>query len=986
MRDVGVAPEESRPRRRTARWLSVGVVLLAVAGGLLTVMNVDVPPPPGEYPAEEPTETPSPAPLRVTLDPPRVPAGTDAVRVSASCQVPTAFVVSDAFPYNTALEPTAGGGVSGEVELERNISPGTYRVLVSCEDGSGSAQVGSAELVITKGPATPTPSAQARIATTYVTLAQAQPDAWRAHPSATATAGGDEPDDIPYVFTVTHELRVPADDPDVAAMRSGAAARYPDMFAVTRLGWVTPDSNSSRMPIVFAAPVVRLERGASEAVVTFTGRTYGFADPDDGGLIGVDFSPPDGEDMLPLTAHEIVVSATGWTVSGTRGSPPLSQDRHHLRMNARSSMRAAFLRDGQTGSVAGYLLDGGAITSYIEGSEPDSSPEEQPEVELLPRSWTALQTVSEVAAWLALLYALVRALGGAWWRRRRNWVCAAMPLAVSVLLVVLSGSGFLEGGSLAVTAMAVLTFGLPLLSVVSAARALSDTRPTLVGAGAVALAGIVLLLWALWMLTGNAVVLWGPVAVAVATGVVAAVPRWRRALPVVALGTLAVGALMAGRIAVDGIVPGHAVWFALYVVFMSVLAIGWVTEASHRWSTRTAAACAVAVPVPLGVVYYAASSEWTTTHMTADQLESILTPVYFFATYGVLLLALAALLVRVRRIGQESAALTSTIAFHTAVFFLLMLSWQAAGSTEYFGPALLLAWAGIAWLLPRADAAGPAALTPVSATEHRTLVRDMIRRRSVRLSLTGLLRQGPASDGSPAAFEEQRAALERAGDEHAGPLDSDYALATVAGRTPWQNALAALAMGTLLSLPFSTVRIIVSADTWRSGSTDALTALLALISLPALCMIFGYFYPRVRGDNPIAKSMALLVAALLVELPVYVQTLAAVTATPPSTTAPVPAADEALIGTLVAVGNIAVVSIGLGLWWEWRLMRLAGEPWARIRSIRTLRTLGPPLAAAAIAIATTAATALVNNVIAPLPTAQVGEAGNQSTPSPTPRP
>ncbi|MGI5290811.1 hypothetical protein ACQEVF_46890 [Nonomuraea polychroma] len=73
----------------------------------------------------------------------------------------------------------------------------------------------------------------------------------------------------------------------------------------------------------------------------------------------------------------------------------------------------------------------------------------------------------------------------------------------------------------------------------------------------------------------------------------------------------------------------------------------------------------------------------------------------------------------------------------------------------------------------------------------------------------------------------------------------------------------------------------------------------------------------------------------------------------------------------------------LGLWWEWRLMRLAGEPWARVRSIRTLRTLGPPLAAAAIA--TTAATALVNNVIAPLPTGQVGEAGNQSTPSPTPR-
>jgi hypothetical protein len=41
-------------------------------------------------------------------------------------------------------------------------------------------------------------------------------------------------------------------------------------------------------------------------------------------------------------------------------------------------------------------------------------------------------------------------------------------------------------------------------------------------------------------------------------------------------------------------------------------------------------------------------------------------------------------------------------------------------------------------------------------------------------------------------------------------------------------------------------------------------------------------------------------------------------------------------GVGVAVGNIAVVSIGLGLWWEWRLMWLAGEPWARIRNLRSL--------------------------------------------------
>ncbi|TMR15814.1 hypothetical protein ETD86_26495 [Nonomuraea turkmeniaca] len=963
----------------------MGVVLLAAAGGLLAVTRMDVPPLPDEYATAEPTDIESPAPLRVTLDPPQVPAGTDAVRVSASCPTPTAVAVSDAFPDNMSLTRDATG-VSGEVELEEKLSPGRYRVIVSCDDD---IQVGSAQLVVTKGTATPTPSAPARIATTYVTLTQAPPGAWRTHPLAETTTSRDvEPDDIPYEFTVKHELRVPADDPDVAALRLGAGAALPDLFAEARLGMVVPDANSHELPVVFAAPAVQLERGSSQAVVTFTGRTYGFADPDRGGLVGVEFSLPDGEDVLPLTAHELVVSATGWTVGGTRGSPPLSQDRHNLRIDARSSMKAAFLKDGQAGPVAGYLTYEGTISSYIDGSEPYDALIVRPETEFLPRSWTALRNVSAVAALLVLLYALVRALGGAWWRRRRNWMFMVIPLVIYVAILSPPGVFVLDEWSGTGIVMATLIASLPLLSLVSATRAVRNGRPGLVAAGAAAATGILLLLWALWMLTRNSAVLWVAVAVAVATGVVAALPRWRRALPALALVTLAAGTLLAGRVVADGIVPGPMVWFALLAVSLSVLAIGWVTQASHRWSVRAAALCAVTVPVTIGVQSYAVLPEWSTVGWPAERLGQILASISSFAMGGALLLAMAALIVRVRRIGQDIAAVSATTAYYTALLFLLLLRGPAAVYTEYFGLTLLLAWAGIAWLLPRATAAGTVTATPVSATpvsedEHRTLVRDMIRRRSVRLSLTGLLRQGPAADSSPDTFEEQRAALERASDERAGPVDSDHALATVAGRTPWQNALAALAMGTLLSLPFSTVRIMVSADSWRSGDIRLLLAGLALISLPALSMIFGYFYPRVRGGNPIAKSLALLVAALLAELPLYVQTLATVTtpiATPQST------ADEALIGTLVAIGNIAAVSIGLGLWWEWRLMRLAGEPWARVRSVRMLRTLGAPLIAVAIAIATTAATALVNNVIAPLPTTQVGNAGEQSTPSPTSRP
>ncbi|WP_127932216.1 hypothetical protein [Nonomuraea polychroma] len=190
-------------------------------------------------------------------------------------------------------------------------------------------------------------------------------------------------------------------------------------------------------------------------------------------------------------------------------------------------------------------------------------------------------------------------------------------------------------------------------------------------------------------------------------------------------------------------------------------------------------------------------------------------------------------------------------------------------------------------------------------------------------------------------------------------------------------------MGALLSLPFSAVRVVESVETGQGEGRQLLAGALTVLSLPALCMVFGYFYPRVRGTTPIVKSLAFLAAAVFIQLPGIVGTLVvSMTADPnlADTTPPTP--KEALAAVLVAVGNIAVVSIGLGLWWEWRLMALAGEPWARLRDIRTLRALAAPLAAVAIAVATTATTVLVNNVIAPLPTVQAPAPNAENTPRP----
>ncbi|MFD0473158.1 hypothetical protein ACFQ0B_36535 [Nonomuraea thailandensis] len=572
-----------------------------------------------------------------------------------------------------------------------------------------------------------------------------------------------------------------------------------------------------------------------------------------------------------------------------------------------------------------------------------------------------------VAAGLTLLYSLARALGGAWWRRPRNGVLAALVVGGSGVSWFGSEAVSVEGAALAIVA------GVPALALHSTYRAARGHSDLPVQAAALfgALAGLVLAAWPLaasfgaWPAAGVLAVAAG------AAGVTVAVPGQRRRLPLAGLTLLAAGAMLSGMAVLSGLTPPHLLWQGLLVLGWAALVFGWVSEASHRWSAASAVRWVVAASVVLGVQVYAtimldSRSSWMT--LEWDDLLGVAGTVAFM---GVPLLALVMLVVRVRRLGQGPAGLTEPAAFHTAMFFLLLMRVQAGGPAS--GLLVLLVWAGVFVLLPppRAEL-----LRPVQPEEHRLLVRDLIKRRSARAALTALLRDPGEGDD----FEQRRQALEQAGDERDGPLDPDLALTTLAGRTPWQNGLASLGVGAVLSLPYSVVRIAESVRGQQSSATELAAAVLALLSLPVLSMVFGYFYPRVRGTHPIAKSLAFFLTALLVELPTYGYTL--VMATIAQSDLPVlelPTTDEALVGVLVAVGNIAVVSIGLGLWWEWRLMWLAGEPWGRIRDVRTLRALAAPLAAVAIAIATTAATALVSNVIAPLPSGPAVE----SSPAPS---
>ncbi|SDI96830.1 hypothetical protein [Nonomuraea jiangxiensis] len=963
------------PERASGRRAVLALLFVILLGGVWLITTVELPTAPEETPA---TDSAEPARVRVTLDPPDVPVGTKSVRVTAHCAHTDSGAIagSAAFSDTSTLDESSpgGDGVQADVELGKGLRAGAYEVTVLCY---GDSRLGTATLTVIGSAATPSPSKPQRTATTTIVLAEARPGAWRRHPDADFAIIDRTPDLGGQVFqlTVTHELRLPDDDPVVTALRAGAAGYSATTFVENRLGSVGADANSRVLSTVFTTPTIRVERGSGQAVVTFTGVEYGNYHSGDDSYVGIEFSPPADEGVPPLSAHEIVISAAGWMVAGVHGSPPLTQDRHYLRLDGDRPIRAAFVREGRTAAVAEYLIGDQQLGERMEEGR-DDAPQEEPIVradyEFLGRAGSALESTAWMAVSLAVVYCLARALGGQWWRRPRNWLLLAIPVAVFFLISQLT-----EWASW--TAFGLLGVGLPLLSLLSAARAVNSKSPLVAGAVAMAMAGVTLSIWGLVVVSGQAAAAWWLAAAAGLTAVAAAVPWWRRALPAVAFLVLGSGVLLAARALLTGIAPGIAVWQLLLAVAGATLAFGWGVEANHGWTPRTGIWCVAVVPVSLGVLMYAMwPEEWIlgawVWHDTGsfDYDNTIVSGLF----YGVILLAFAMLIVRVQRIGRTAAALTTATAWYTAVLYLMVLHWPLAGDISFHLVMPLVAWAALAWLL-----SGTAPPTQVSQAEHRILVRDLLRRRHIRATLTDLLRQ--RQETSLSAFKEQRTSLERAADESAGPVDSDFALSTLAGRTPWQNGLVALAAGTLLSLPYSTVRVAESAETWRGDGLQFVGGIFTLLSLPALCMVFGYFYSRVRGAGPITKSLALLVAALLTELPLYVRTLAmAMTEDPNLAETPPPTSEEALIGVLVGAGNIAVVTIGLGLWWEWRLMALAGEPWVRIRNIRSIRALAAPLATVAIAIATTATTVLVNNVITPLPAVQAPTPSTERTPSP----
>ncbi|MEI5103041.1 hypothetical protein RB200_36500 [Streptomyces sp. PmtG] len=284
--------------------------------------------------------------------------------------------------------------------------------------------------------------------------------------------------------------------------------------------------------------------------------------------------------------------------------------------------------------------------------------------------------------------------------------------------------------------------------------------------------------------------------------------------------------------------------------------------------------------------------------------------------------------------------------------------------------ALLTAWAGAHLLLPTTRADHAQRLHALSGAAHARLLNSLARallfaegRHRFLTSSRGTL----ADTSLPAdSWEEKWHSLRQptaADAAHETARLKDVALGGSAGRTAWANGVAAAAATALLTLPW-TVWTAWQAEGY-SGVPDAVTVAGAPTCVwLAHGFTYGYLYPWLRGNTPVAKAGWLWAVMSAVQLLLLVPRLR------------VPQGPTAL-SLFLLLAQSTVLALGLALYWEMRLVRRADLLWGHIRNFRRLSSLATPLSAVLVAaiaaIATVLATTWANNVTAPV-----------ETPSPSP--
>ncbi|WP_433516135.1 hypothetical protein ACQP2T_11555 [Nonomuraea sp. CA-143628] len=738
--------------------------------------------------------------------------------------------------------------------------------------------------------------------------------------------------------TVTHRLRMNRADPLVETLRQGGSfpggiQRFTDDgFGAIKVGgdWLAPTTRP--------APILTTTGGLTTAEFRVT--LLRQFKPSD--LMTLDFTAPSAKPLI-VSQRTISLLPGDWTVLQAQGLDPELEESELLRFTVGSYLVKVTLAQDSYG--------------FPDAEEADDF------------SWTAglgVLTAIALAAFLA------RSLGLAWWNRQPNReLLLGIALITPLVLLPLLAPDWRP------VAYVALFLALPALTARHASRALPTsppwtTRDMLVVTGLACLVGIGMLSWS-WLheqlpaqtlLIGSVVAAVTAAAAAVVfsvdLGVRVVIVRLAVLAAEAAIGLLALA--LWGRALLTGVYPPDSIRLVLALGW-AVIPVAAIAVATKMW-TRTAVVGAVLVSLLVQgwPTEWLDSGSWNlpfggTDMSNMPKIGILPLDPLVRGVLGLLLLAFALLVLRLRRLGGSLAALDHPATHPTVIACLMVLYLTPRGSTTLTDANVALpqltitsiaAWVTARWLLVRPH---PAVVEPTTAEEHRQLVRAALHKRLLLISEQELYRIGRGKLGAGeltmTEFDTRRHELEAALEEHG--RHPETALATAAGCTPWHNGVYAFVISLLLSLPF------VLVFGWPTGAdlSSFVFDSRYLLTLPAFGFVFGYFYPRVRGTQPMTKALHLMAAALVTELSAYLPTLFE------------PDIGVAVKVQVVAivVGEVALVCIGLGLYWEWRVMHLAGEPWARVRNVRSVRSLATPLLAVVIAAGTTAATSAAGQTV-----------------------
>ncbi|WP_431931805.1 hypothetical protein [Nonomuraea jabiensis] len=769
----------------------------------------------------------------------------------------------------------------------------------------------------------------ARKATTEVTLARATERDLDPVPK-----GRIDPRQRQVKVTVVHRLQMAPKDPLTEALRQGSG--FPgtlQQVTDATFGAIKVDG-PGLAPTTRLAPILTSDSAGTTARFAVTLLRQVKTDE----LLKLDFTAPNAVPLI-VTSRSIAVLPGEWTVLRLAGITPEREREERLEFTVGAYPVSMTLAPDSFGFADTVVED--------------------------DFSWaTALGVLTAIA----LVAFLLRSLGRGWWARLANReLFVGLVLAAPTLLIPLFAADW------SAVAYVILFVAVPALALRHAGRVLPtsppwNTRDLLVTSGLGVVVGLGMLAWS-WLhgqLPGQTLLAGGAVAAVAAAGSAVAFSVDLGVRPVIvrlavlsaeaAIGLLALALWL--RALLTGVYPPDSVRL--------VLALGWamipvaaIAVATKQW-TRGAVAGAVLVSLLVQgwPTEWLDSGSWS---LAVSQPEPrigslVLTPLVR-GVLGLLLLGFLMLVLRLRRLGDELSAIDNPVAESTMIAVLMVLYITPGGSTTLADidvplPLLaitsIVAWASARWLLsgPR-----PVLTEPASQEEHRRLIRAALHKRLLLVAEQELYRVGRGSIGSGEMsmtdFDERRDALEQALRQHG--RHPETAFATAAGCTPWHNGVHAFAASLLLSLPFAIVY------GWPDGAdlTSFIFDARYLITLPAFGFLFGYFYPRLRGTQPMTKALHLIAAALLTELSGYLSTLVE---------PDIGAFDKVQVVGIV-VGQVTMVCVGLGLYWEWRLMHLAGEPWARVRNLRSIRSLAAPTLAIVVAAGTTAATSAAGQTV-----------------------